>query len=80
MIQVLKVKAHNTNAGRRVLKNYNNFERFSFLENDGDFYAIANKIDSQEQHYKEISFIQNNMSKKLFLLTYYAVITTFQQD
>lgn len=65
VIQVLKVKAHNTNAGRRVLKNYNNFERFSFLENDGDFYAIANKIDSQEQHYKEISFYTKQHVKEI---------------
>ncbi len=64
VIQVLKVKAHSANTGRRVLKNYNSFERFTFLENNGDFYALANKIDSNGEHYKEISFYTKQYNKE----------------
>lgn len=64
VIQVLKVKAHSMEAGRRVLKNYNSFERFSFLENNGDFYALANKKDLQGEHYKEISFHAKRYNKE----------------
>lgn len=64
VIKVLKVKAHSTDLGRRILKNYNSFERFSFLENNTDFYAISNKIDSQGEHYKEISFYANIRNKE----------------
>ena len=60
IVQILKVKAHNSNAGRRVLKNYNSFERFEFLHNNGDFYAISNKVDSHGEHYKEVSFYSKN--------------------
>ena len=64
VIQVLRVKAHSTDKGRRVLKNYNSFERFAFLENNEDFYALTNKTDSQGEHYKEITFYTKRPSKE----------------
>lgn len=64
VMQVLKVKAHNNDGGRRVLKNYYSFERFEFLDKGGDFYALANKVDAQGEHYKEISFYSHNHRKE----------------
>ena len=64
IISVAKVKAHNSDGGRRMLKNYHSFERFEFLQGNGDFYAIANKQDSQGEHYKEIAFYSHNRSKE----------------
>lgn len=64
VIQVLRVKAHSADSGRRVLKNYNSFERFAFLEHNTDFYSIANKQDSQGEHYKVISFYTAQFHKE----------------
>ena len=63
VIQVLKVKAHNSDSGRRILKNYNSFERFEFVDKGNDFYAISNKQDANGEHYKEIT-IYSNQSRR----------------
>ena len=64
VIQVLKVKAHSSDTGRRILKNYYSFERFAFINNKGDFYSLANKIDSNGEYYKEISFYSTKENKE----------------
>ncbi|TEY00223.1 type VI secretion system baseplate subunit TssF [Campylobacter sp. US33a] len=61
IIQILQVKAHNSNGGRRVLKNYKSFERFEFLkEHKSDFYALNTKKNSKGEAFKEISFFSSN--------------------
>lgn len=64
VIQVLKVKAHSSDMGRRVLKNYYSFDRFAFIDNSGDFYSLANKVDSNGEYYKEISFYSTKENKE----------------
>ena len=64
VIQILKVKAHSSDTGRRVFKNYYSFERFEFLNKSNDFYALANKVDAHGQHYKEISFYTKHHRKE----------------
>ncbi|MDY4399635.1 type VI secretion system baseplate subunit TssF [Helicobacter bilis] len=64
VIQILKVKAHSNDTGRRVFKNYYSFERFEFLNKSNDFYALANKVDAHGQHYKEISFYTKHHRKE----------------
>lgn len=60
IVKVVEVKAHNSDTGRRMLKNYKSFECFEFIgDNQGDFYSISNKKDSQGlKDYKLISFFQ----------------------
>lgn len=61
IINILQVKAHNSDTGRRILKSYNHFERFEFLkENKNEFYSIADKINSRGDTYKEISFFSTS--------------------
>ncbi|MCR2065035.1 type VI secretion system baseplate subunit TssF [Campylobacter helveticus] len=63
IIQIKAVKAHNSDTGLRVLKNYKNFERFEFIdENNADFYSLSTKKNSQNQSYKTISFFSTNHS------------------
>lgn len=64
VIQVLKVKAHSSDTGRRVLKNYYSFERFEFLNKSENFYALANKMDSYGSRYKEVSFYTKHHRKE----------------
>lgn len=60
VVQINQVKAHNSNSGRRILKNYHSFERFGFLaENKEEFYSISTKTNARGESYKEISFFSN---------------------
>lgn len=57
IIQVKQVKAHNSNGERRILKNYDSFERFGFLQEEKEeFYSISNRTNSKGETYKEIEF------------------------
>ncbi|MCX2683785.1 type VI secretion system baseplate subunit TssF [Campylobacter sp. MIT 21-1685] len=57
IIKINQVKAHNSDSGRRILKNYKSFERFEFLkDNQNEFYNISVKKNSKGETYKEISF------------------------
>lgn len=47
-----------------MFRNYYSFERFEFLNKSNNFYAIANKIDSNNKHYKEISFYSKHHRKE----------------
>ncbi|TLD80010.1 type VI secretion system baseplate subunit TssF [Helicobacter sp. MIT 11-5569] len=61
IINILQVKAHNSDTGRRMLKSYNNFEHFEFLkENRNEFYSISDKTNSKGDSYKEISFFSTS--------------------
>lgn len=62
IVQVLKVIAHSSDTGRRVLKNYKSFERFKFLndEQNGEFYSLSDKTDASLNSYKEISFFSGS--------------------
>ncbi|PZT47905.1 type VI secretion protein [Helicobacter valdiviensis] len=61
IVNVLQVKAHNSDTGRRMLKSYDNFERFEFLnENKNEFYSISNQTNSKGETFKEISFFSTN--------------------
>lgn len=65
IIQIKQVKAHNSDKGRRVLKNYNSFERFEFLkENKNEFYSVSTKRNSKGESFKEISFFSQNQSEE----------------
>ena len=60
VVQINQVKAHNSNSGRRILKNYHNFERFGFLaDNREEFYSLSTKTNARGETYKEISFFSN---------------------
>ena len=59
IISLKKVIAQTSFGGKKLLKNYNSFERFAFLEKDGDFYSTIDKFDSSTP-YKEISFFSNS--------------------
>lgn len=60
VVQVNQVKAHNSNSGRRLLKNYHNFERFGFLTDNGEeFYSLSTNTNARGETYKEISFFSN---------------------
>ncbi|TLD86754.1 type VI secretion system baseplate subunit TssF [Helicobacter sp. MIT 05-5294] len=57
ILSIKQVRAHNSDSGRRILKNYHGFERFRFLqESENEFYATANKRNSKGETYKVISF------------------------
>lgn len=59
ILELIKVSAHNAHFGRRVLKNYKNFERFDFFEKNGDmkdFYNVQTRYTHDQVSYKEISF------------------------
>ena len=61
IIEVTQVKAHNSDSGRRILKNYRTFERFGLLrESQKDFDSIMHKSDSKGEIYNEISFFSEN--------------------
>lgn len=61
IVQIKQVKAHNSDSGSRILKNYKNFERFEFMQNKiQDFYYITNKSNSKQDNFKEISFFSSN--------------------
>lgn len=61
IVQIKQVKAHNSDSGSRILKNYKNFERFEFMQNKiCDFYYITNKSNSKHDNFKEISFLSSN--------------------
>lgn len=60
LIQVKQVRAHNSEGGRRILKNYKSFERFEFLNNKSDFYSLNTKKNSKGEIFKEISFFSSN--------------------
>lgn len=64
VIQILKVKAHSSDTGRRVLKNYHSFEQFEFLDKNKDFFSLANKKDSSGECYKEITFYSTQHDKE----------------
>ncbi|HEF8463909.1 TPA: type VI secretion system baseplate subunit TssF, partial [Campylobacter jejuni] len=60
IIQTLQVKAHNSEGGKRLLKNYKSFERFEFLkDNQKDFYSINTKKNSKGEVFSEISFFSS---------------------
>lgn len=60
IIQILQVKAHNSQGSKRLLKNYKSFERFEFLkDNQKDFYSINTKKNSKEEIFNEISFFSS---------------------
>lgn len=60
VVQINQVKAHNSNSGRRILKNYHSFERFGFLaDNKEEFYSLSTKKNAKDEIYKEISFFSN---------------------
>ena len=71
IIQVRSVKAHSSDTGLRVLKNYNNFERFEFIaKQNSDFYSLSSKKNSQGQSYKLISFFgANNFAQTISIDT-----------
>lgn len=61
LIQVKQVKAHNSDGGRRLLKNYKSFERFEFLkENQNDFYSLSTKKNTKGEIFNEISFFSSH--------------------
>lgn len=66
IVQVTKVVAHNSDTGRRVLKNYKSFERFNFFngENIDDFYSLSDKTDGDSNLFKEISFFSNSQKEQ----------------
>lgn len=66
IVQINKVLAHNSDTGRRILKNYKSFERFKFFNNDQieDYYSLSNKIDSNLNPYKEISFFSGSTKEQ----------------
>ncbi|EFO8835022.1 type VI secretion system baseplate subunit TssF, partial [Campylobacter jejuni] len=60
IIQTLQVKAHNSEGGKRLLKNYKSFERFEFLkDNQKDFYSVNTKKNSKGEVFSEISFFSS---------------------
>lgn len=62
ILEIIKVAAHNVHSGRRVLKNYKNFERFDFFEKNGDmkdFYNLQTRYGHNQISYKEISFFNH---------------------
>lgn len=62
ILELIKVSAHNVQLGRRMLKNYKNFERFDFFEKDGDmkdFYNLQTRYTHDQTSYKEISFFNH---------------------
>ena len=60
IIKINQVKAHNSQNGRRILKNYKSFERFEFLrDNQSEFYSVSINKNSKGETYKEISFFSN---------------------
>lgn len=66
IVQVTKVVAHNSDTGRRVLKNYKSFERFNFFngENIDDFYSLSDRTDGDSNLFKEISFFSNSQKEQ----------------
>ncbi|WP_297814136.1 type VI secretion system baseplate subunit TssF [uncultured Helicobacter sp.] len=69
IINILQVKAHNSDTGRRMLKSYNNFERFEFLrENKNEFYSISDKVNSRGDSYKEISFFSTSNQTEIITI------------
>ena len=57
IVKINQVRAHNSDSGRRILKNYKSFERFEFLkDNQNEFYSISVRKNSKGETYKEISF------------------------
>ncbi|TKX30620.1 type VI secretion system baseplate subunit TssF [Campylobacter aviculae] len=65
IIQIKQVKAHNSDGGRRILKNYRSFERFEFLkDNRNDFYSLSVRKNSNGESYKEISFFSSDLIKE----------------
>lgn len=57
IVKINQVRAHNSDSGRRILKNYKSFEGFEFLkDNKDEFYNISIKKNSKGENYKEISF------------------------
>ena len=66
IVQVTKVVAHNSDTGRRVLKNYKSFERFNFFngENIDDFYSLSDRRDGSSNLFKEISFFSDSQKEQ----------------
>lgn len=65
IIQVEAVKAHNSDTGLRVLKNYKNFERFEFIaDKQMDFYSLNTKTNLKGEVYKTISFFSKDTSSQ----------------
>lgn len=63
ILELIKVSAHNVHSGRRLLKNYKNFERFDFFEKNGDmkdFYNVQTRYTHNQVSYKEISFFNHS--------------------
>lgn len=69
IIKINQVKAHNSNSGRRILKNYKSFERFGFLkDNQNEFYSISVKRNSKGETYKEISFFSEHSYSEIITI------------
>lgn len=57
IVKIDQVNAQSSDNGRKILKNYNSFERFRFLkDNQNDFYSVSVKKNLKGETYKEISF------------------------
>ncbi|MWV61583.1 type VI secretion system baseplate subunit TssF [Helicobacter saguini] len=72
IIEILKVKAHNSDTGKRILKNYKSFERFGIFDNDrlNDFYSSFYKKDIYGHSYRHISFFsQSKVSETISIET-----------
>ena len=69
IIKINQVKAHNSDSGRRILKNYKSFERFEFLkDNQNEFYNISVKKNSKGETYKEISFFSEHSYNEIITI------------
>lgn len=72
IVEVLKVKAHNSDTGKRILKNYKSFERFGIFENNrlNDFYSLSYKKDIYQIPHRHISFFsQTNIIETITIET-----------
>lgn len=69
IVKINQVKAHNSDNGRRMLKNYSSFERFEFLkDNQHEFYSVNAKKNSKGETYKEISFFSEHSYNEIITI------------
>ncbi|RDU62926.1 type VI secretion system baseplate subunit TssF [Helicobacter didelphidarum] len=72
IVEVVRVKAHNSDTGKRILKNYKSFERFGIFENNrlNDFYSLSYKKDAYQTPHRHISFFsQTNITETISIET-----------
>lgn len=69
IVKINQVKAQSNDSGKKILKNYNSFERFEFLrDNRNEFYSISTKKNAKGETYKEISFFSEHSFNEIITI------------